>query len=505
MVHMIEANKDIVQKDIASKRVICFGAGRRLEYFRKNNPELKIAGIIDNYKNSDYLDINNGRIPVWYPEEASCKIDRDTIIVITSIAIEEIVDQMDKMKKFDGVSCYAEVAIDDYIGLKNNQKLWIKKLISRLANRTYESILKDHYGEQNLVSVIKKYQIWEYINMSYTAGSKARIDIKKIIGDMGYQVMNMHCRSGNKEEDEAEGCDKLVKADWKYFLSIIPEYSIVFIQSPTPSEMIFPKDTMFHIKEEKHIRFVCLLHDVESLRRQDVSLMRQDEFEFIKEISDMLIVHNDVMKKYFERSGVKKSKIITLEIFDYLHEGVGNNKVFEKTINFAGNLSREKSPFLDQIGELSPLKFRLYGPDFSVDIFSKADNIEYCGSYAAEILPQKLDRGFGLIWDGGSLDTCAGRTGEYLRYINPHKMSLYLSAGLPVIIWSGAAQAGFVREKQVGIIVDSLYDIKDVLDRMDEEWYFTLAENARKISGLLKSGYYTRQAVEKIEEIFEND
>lgn len=505
MVYMIDANEDIVQKDIDSKRVICFGAGRRLEYFRKNNPEVLIAGIIDNYKSGDYLDIDNGRIPVWYPEEASCKIDGDTIIVITSIAIEEIVDQMDKMEKFDGVSCYVEVAIDNYVGLENNQKLWIEKLISGLTNRTYESILKDHYGELNLVSDIKKYQIWEYIKISDTAGSKARIDIKKIIGDMGYQVVNMHCRSAKKEGDEAEGCDKLVRTDWEYFLNMIPEYSIVFMQFPAPSEMIFPKDMMFHMKKIKHIRFACLIHDVDSLRNQNISKMLQDEFELIKEISDILIVHNNVMKQYFERVGVKKSKIITLHIFDYLYEGSGRNKVFEKSINFAGNLSWEKSPFLSQIGKLSPLKFRLYGPGFSEDILSKADNIEYCGSYAAEILPQKLDRGFGLIWDGGSLDTCAGRTGEYLRYINPHKMSLYLSAGLPVIIWSGAAQAGFVREKQVGIIVDSLYDIKDVLDRMDEEWYFTLAENARKISGLLKSGYYTRQAVEKIEEIFEND
>ena len=505
MVHVIEANEDIVQKDIASKRVICFGAGRRLEYFRKNNPELSIAGIIDNYKSSDYLDIDNRRIPVWYPEEASCKIDRDTFIVITSIAIEEIVDQMDKMEEFDGVSCCAEVTIDNYVGLEDNQKLWIEKLISRLANRTYESILKDHYGELNLVSDIKKYQIWEYINISDTAGSKARVDIKKIIGDMGYQVMNMHCRSGNKKGDETEGCDKLVKADWKYFLNIIPEYSIVFMQLPAPSEMIFPKNLMFRIKEIKHIRFVCLIHDVDSLRRQDVSLMRQDEFELIKEISDLLIVHNDVMKQYFERAGVKKSRIITLQIFDYLHEGVENNKVFEKTINFAGNLSRGKSPFLDHVGKLSPLKFRLYGSGLSDDILAKATNIEYCGSYPAEFLPQELDRGFGLIWDGDRLDTCAGGTGEYLRYNNPHKMSLYLSAGLPVIIWSGAAQAGFVREKQVGIIVDSLYDIKDVLDRMDEEWYFTLAENARKISGLLKSGYYTRRAVKKAEDIFEKD
>jgi len=501
MVHLIEADKDVTQTDLIQKKVICFGVGRRFGYFRKNNPQIPIVGAIDNYKSSDCLDMGNEQIPVWSPEEASSQIDRDTVVVITSIAIEEIVDQMDKMEKFDGVSCYAEVALDHYVGMGDKQRQWMETVISRLAHRTYESILKENYGEANLVSEIKKYQVWEYIGISDTAGSKARMDIKKIIGNMGYQAVNMHCCSGSRQD---ESCDRLVQADWNNFLDMLLEYSIVFMQLPAPLEMRFPKDMMLHMKEKKHIRFACFIHDVDSLRRSDVSQMRQEELELIKEISDFLIVHNDVMKKYFEKSGVEKSRIITLQIFDYLYEGIEKDKNYEKVIIFAGNLSREKSPFLKQLGKLSPLKIRLYGPGFAESILSKADNVDYCGTFPAELLPQKLDRGFGLVWDGNSLDTCAGGTGEYLRYNDPHKMSLYLSAGLPVIIWSGAAQARFVRENQVGIVVDSLYDIEDILDRMDEDSYSVLAENAKKLSRRLKTGYYTRMAVKRIEEAFEH-
>lgn len=504
MVHMMGA-KDAVQASLVQKRVICFGVGRRFEYFRKHNPKIPIAGIIDNYKSSDCLDMGNGCIPVWFPEDTSCQIDKDTVIVITSIAIEEIVDQMDNMEKFAGVSCYAEVELDDYIGLDDKHRLWIEKLLSRLIYRTCESILKENYGEANLISDIKKYQVWEYIGISDTAGSKARVDIKKIIGNLGYQVVNMHCRNGNSGMATKEGCDKLVKADWIHFFGKLPEYSIVFMQFPAPSEMRYPRNMMLYMKEKKHIRFACFIHDIDNLRWSNVSQIRQEEFEFIKEISDFLIVHNDVMKKYFEKSGIKNDRIITLQIFDYLHEGKENDKIYEKTVIFAGNLSREKSPFVDQMGKLSPLNIRLYGPDFSGDILSKANNVDYCGSFPAELLPQKLDRGFGLVWDGSSLDTCAGGTGEYLRFNNPHKMSLYFSAGLPVIIWSGAAQARFVKEKQVGVVVDSLYDIKDILDIMDEDEYYVLAENAKRLSRLLKNGYYTKMAVQRVEEAIKND
>ena len=504
MVRVMNIDKNTIQELSAKKRVICFGSGRRFEYFRKNNPEIPIAGIIDNYKNIDSLNIDNKQIPLWFPEEISCPIDRNTIIIITSIAVEEIVDQMDKLEKFDGVPCYVEAVLDDYNGLEARQRLRLEKLYSRLVYRNKKSVLKENYGEANQVSDVKRCQIWEYISTSDTAGSKARTDIKRIIGTMGYQVVNLPCYSRDKGTFTAERSDRLAKAEWTYFFDMLPEYSIVFMQYPAPLGMRFPKDMILRMKKQMHIWFICLIHDVDSLRKMDICQMQQEEFELTKEISDFLIVHNNVMKEYFEKSGFEKDRIVTLDIFDYLHDEEENDKTFDKTIIFAGNLSREKSPFLDRIGKLSPLNIRLYGPDFSEDILSKTDHIGYCGSYPAEILPQKFDRGFGLVWDGNSLDTCAGGTGDYLRYNNPHKMSLYLSAGLPVIIWSGAAQAEFVKEKQVGIAVDSLYDIKDVLDGMDKDRYLAMAENAKKLSLSLRNGYFTRTAVQKIENMIKN-
>lgn len=499
MVHVIAADKDAVQECISQKRVICFGAGRRLEYFRGKNPHISIAGIIDNYKSSDCLETGGVRIPIWFPEEAVCKIDGDTVIVITSIAIEEIVDQMDKINALAGIPCYVEAEIDDYAGLGDEQRQGIKALVSRLAGRTRESILKESYGEANLVSDIKKYQTWEYINASYTAGSKARMDIKRLLGNMGYQAVNMHCRGGSRETDEAEGCDRLVRADWEYFLEMIPKYSIVFMQLPAPSEMRFPRNLMLEMKEKKHIRFACFIHDVDSLRKSGISQIRREEFGLIKEISDFLVVHNDVMRKYFESAGIKKEKITSLEIFDYLHEGAVNTKTFEKTVIFAGNLRKDKSSFLDKLGQLSPLNIRLYGPGFSDGSFPKADNVSYCGSFPAEELPQRLDRGFGLVWDGDGMDTCSGGFGEYLRYNNPHKLSLYLASGLPVIIWDQAAEAEFVIKNKVGITVSSLYEINAILDRLMPEEYSGLAENARKLSDMLKIGEFTKKAVRTAE------
>ena len=58
---------------------------------------------------------------------------------------------------------------------------------------------------------------------------------------------------------------------------------------------------------------------------------------------------------------------------------------------------------------------------------------------------------FGLVWDGMSSETCKGSFGEYLRINNPHKTSLYLASGIPVIIWSKAALAEFIEKNKCGI------------------------------------------------------
>lgn len=107
-------------------------------------------------------------------------------------------------------------------------------------------------------------------------------------------------------------------------------------------------------------------------------------------------------------------------------------------------------------------KFYLYGPNYGLE---ESDNITYGGVLSPEQVPEVLTKGFGLIWDGNTIETCKGGTGEYLRYNNPHKLSLYLSSGLPVIIWKDAAEAKFVCENGVGYTIDSLREIPELMEK----------------------------------------
>ena len=139
----------------------------------------------------------------------------------------------------------------------------------------------------------------------------------------------------------------------------------------------------------------------------------------------------------------------------------------------------------------------LFGPNFSPALISK--HIEYRGSLPPdELAKELLTQSFGLIWDGDSSKECSGVYGEYLKYNNPHKTSLYLSSGMPIIIWREAALAEFVDRNKLGIVVDNLSQIKPILDKMTREEYQEIKSNTIKIAHKLRSGFYIRKAITEL-------
>ena len=102
------------------------------------------------------------------------------------------------------------------------------------------------------------------------------------------------------------------------------------------------------------------------------------------------------------------------------------------------------------------------------------------------------------MWDGDSVETCSGAWGEYLKYNNPHKASLYLASGIPVIIWERAALANYILQNDVGITIRSLEDLDDVLSTISQNRYIQLRKNAIKQSEIIRSGENTKKVLREL-------
>ena len=346
---------------------------------------------------------------------------------------------------------------------------------------------------------MKKYQIYEIAGEHNHAGTKATKDFSEIAEKMNYGVLSV--KMCTTKEGKIAKIQRQIGfyIDWKRAYKSIEENSIVLLQHPFHYPQLTRESILNKLKTRKHVKYISIVHDVEELRRFRYNDYYKHEFETMIQIADVIIVHNCKMAQYFIENGVPEKKLVTLEIFDYLQKL--ENRVFpefKKAITIAGNLDTQKCGYIAELANLKSIKVNLYGPNFD-EKMKACTHINYKGSYPADKIPEKLTEGFGLVCDGKSLDGCTGESGQYLKYNNPHKLSLYLSSGLPVVIWSGAAEADFVRKNKVGVCVDSLYDLQKYFEMLTEDEYNQMSHNVRKMAILLKEGAYGTRALKKAE------
>ena len=219
----------------------------------------------------------------------------------------------------------------------------------------------------------------------------------------------------------------------------------------------------------------------------------------ILKLFDGLVSHNSKMTEWLRQNGYK-GKVVNLDAFDYL---VDSPKVFnEQKLNgsvklfYAGNLSESKVPYIydKALHDIKRIKLNVYGQGFETD---KNDNacIDYKGIFDPGMPDLPENYHFGLIWEGSGLDTCSGHMGHYIRFNNPHKFSLYMSLGLPIIVWEEAAIADFVLKNKIGLTIKSFYDLENIGGKITPEEYGMYTDNIRNFAQKVRSGYFLKTAL----------
>lgn len=327
------------------------------------------------------------------------------------------------------------------------------------------------------------------------AGSKARVDVEKIFAKRYPVYFNI------SQEMYASVIDKLkfflspqsIKLMWRLIFDHTQE--IIFMQYPTYYNKIYDRLVRHFILNHD---VVLLVHDIDSLRSENATDIKEEVSLLNHSVA--IILHNSKMLQEMRKQGLHVP-CVGLNLFDYfLPQGFPEQRfTLGNKIAFAGNLA--KSTFLNELINVDiGLEFNLYGPGVSESLKENAI-VHYLGSYSADEIPYKLKGSFGLVWDGTSLDTCNGKNGHYMKYNNPHKLSLYIAAGLPVIVWKEAAIAEFVEKYNIGLTVNSLHEVKSIIDNLDEATYRNYLSNIHELQRKVTKGYFTSKALNEVESL----
>ena len=348
---------------------------------------------------------------------------------------------------------------------------------------------------------MERYIIKNIDEKMHNAGSKARRDIATIATKLGYQDA-LFCDIPTAEGSLALRIRMAVSCIING-LRLVKKVSIggeILIQYPQ-----FPIKSSYFLcllipwaRRRKNLKFVALIHDMDSLRGFNGKAGIYCDTKVLP-LMDAVICHNASMKKQLIKLGIGENKVTELGLFDYLTDAVTKTHSFLDGITIAGNLDPQKCGYISGLIDLATFPVHLYGSGISL---SKASSsYTYHGSFSPEELPGVIEGGFGLVWDGDSTEACSGPTGEYLKYNNPHKLSLYLVSGMPVIVWEYAAVADFVRRNNLGFSVGKLSEIGEVINKMSIERYESMRKNVLIISEKLRKGCFLESAINKLDEI----
>lgn len=345
-------------------------------------------------------------------------------------------------------------------------------------------------------------------NQENNAGNKAPDDIARICQELKYTEFTVPALPKGLGSFKSRLWILLnAPSWWRKLEKIVTENDTVIYQHPMYGSRLALQKVK-EIKEKKRCKFVAIIHDLESLRNgvegeYTVNARTSDiaDNQLLK-LFDKIICHNNRMVDYLIQKGFKSEQLTSLEIFDYLCDLPFKKQkadISKPEVIIAGNLSWGKSRYIYEFSlianEKSNLTINAYGNNF--DKSKASGSLIYKGSFKPDELPGILEGNFGLVWDGVSAESCVGNTGRYLKYNDPHKTSLYIASGIPVIVWKQAAIADFIIQHKIGITVDSLYEVEKTINNISENDYDQMRRNAIVVGEKLRVGYYTKQALSK--------
>ncbi len=344
-----------------------------------------------------------------------------------------------------------------------------------------------------------KYQLNIDLKDRYSnlASSKALVDCEAILREKDYKSVHF-----DFDRDSRRKLLSLLRltAQLTSWVMSVKQNSLVLVQYPLIGVNRF-FEVFIKVLKFKNCTVAALIHDIDSLRYHTT------EDKVLKEIKwlnayDELISHNGPMSKWLKSKGAL-SEIKDLTLFDYLfdHDNkVERSQAFIQNkyqVVYAGNLNRGK--FIDKLSQVAGISFILYGPAASPATFEGQSNVTWKGIFSSEDIVAKLEGTFGLIWDGDSITSCEGLYGDYIRYNNPHKCSLYFAAGLPVIVPRKAAVWSFVENNKLGIGIDDLSEVPSQIHQISREEYSAMLSNVALVRKRLKAGQFLAAAVDSIE------
>lgn len=270
---------------------------------------------------------------------------------------------------------------------------------------------------------------------------------------------------------------------------------LLILQYPLKKYYLF----LTRIAQRRGVKVITLIHDLGYFRRKKITL--EEEMHRLSK-TDYLIALSSNMKDYMLENGYKQG-IGTLDVWDYISDVDSIDYAYYGDgfidVAYVGGLKDSVNGFiykLDRETEQDRIHFDIYGDDFEEKLLTHKERFRYHGITDSDDIIVKCKAHYGLLWYGKDYNEISGYLGEYLKINTSHKISLYILAHKPLIVWSKASFATLTKQFNIGVCVDSLEDLQEKLSAITEEEYHQMVQNTVELAKKLKIGNHFLSAVE---------
>ena len=329
-----------------------------------------------------------------------------------------------------------------------------------------------------------------YISHNYkgitSAGNKAKTDVENILRSEGFRNIGL---------PQTHFRNKILSFSLTLVSVLIAMFrlhrgDVLFLQYPFKKYFCL----ICNVAHCKGAKVIVLVHDLGCFRRKALT-PEQDIARLCH--SDYIIALTDNMCSWLVSNGCDKP-CGTLDFWDYLSSSEKNSCQslhIPLRVAYAGSLNGRKNAFLfEWVKNKHPFLLSLYGHHFDATEV-EASFAHFEGFVSSDEFVARCGDDFGLVWDGVSTIKCSGSYGEYLRLNAPHKASFYIRSGLPVIVWTASGIAPVVQSEGVGLCINSLEDLDDLLPRVTEEEYKEMKAHVASLSEKINKGHFLRRAL----------
>ena len=294
--------------------------------------------------------------------------------------------------------------------------------------------------------------------------------------------LGIHCYPVSTDSSE------MLRARLDGILAAVGKEDMVIFQSPSWNGIGFDRALLERLNAYRKTKKIFFLHDVPPLMFESNRDFLGEHIELFNQ-ADLLIVPSQKMAEFLAGEGLTVQKIVVQRMWDFpVSIDASVTPQFRKVMNFAGDTNRDKFSFAKG-WNYDSVKLAVTAREGD---WEHGANIEFLGWIQDQNILSNVIRkngGFGLLWAED------GYWKEYMKLNANSKLSLYLAAGLPVMVPKSIPEAGTILRKNLGLAVESLDEAVEIVEGMEEGRYQQMVQNVGQFAELIRGGFFTRKAL----------